>query len=102
MKINPEEKKYIQENKSVYRFVKSRGWKICKDKLMKQIEDLQSVMNVDGKSAEEVFIDIKVRKLVVEELVGWLNSIENQATQFEGNIISPDETDESPYDIEEE
>lgn len=91
MKQTIEEKKYLKENKALYKFIKSEGWKICKDKLVEQINDLQSIMNVDGKTADEVFIDIKVRKIVVEELVRWVDSVEGQANQFENNMDSPGE-----------
>lgn len=80
-----EQKKYLNENKAVYRFVKSRGWVIAKNKLMEKIDDLQSIMNVDGKTPEEVVMDIKVRKLVCNELLDWVRSLEGQAQQFENN-----------------
>lgn len=102
MKIDKEQKKYLEENRAVYQFVKSKGWKICKGKLMERIDDLQSIMNVDGKTAEEVLLDVKTRKLIVQELLDWVKSIDGQAEQYEGNLDSLDETEDSYIVTEEE
>lgn len=85
------ERQYLRDNKSVYQFVKSRGWTIAKGRLMDQISDIQSIMNVDGKTADEVLIDVKVRKLLVEELLKWVKSVEGQAAQHEADGLQKEE-----------
>jgi hypothetical protein len=84
-----EQKKFLLDNKSVYRFVKSRGWVIVKNRLLEQINDMQSIMNVEGnQTPEQIVIDLKVRRAVCEELIRWVKSIEGQAEQFENNETS--------------
>ena len=76
------QKKYLTENKHLYKFVKSRGWAIAKNKLMERIDDLQSIMNVDGnQTPEQVVLDVKVRRLVSTELLDWAKGLEGQTNQ---------------------
>jgi len=100
LKQDKETKEYLDENKAIYQFVQSEGWGFVKGKLIKQIDDLQSIMNLEGaKTPEEMVMDIKVRRIVIEELLRWLGSVEGQAKQFEGNEGSLDERDRPSHII---
>lgn len=91
-----EEKEYqdfLKENKTVHDLVNSEYWPLIAKLFTDEINDLQSIMNVEGKDAEEVFIDIKVRKNVVEILAGFLNKMVGQANQYEHNNLSQSESD---------
>lgn len=93
--MDKEERKFHNDNKKIFNFVKSKHWPLVRDAIYQRIEDIQSVMNVDGLTAEEVFIDIKVRKLLATELLDLIRSIEGQAMQYEQNELNPDESEVS-------
>lgn len=87
-----EQKKHDDENKALARLVSSKGWQVVRDIVSNKVSDLQSVLNVDGLTAEEVMLDVKVRKLMVKELVDFLGEVEGRVAQYESNDLSPDET----------
>jgi hypothetical protein len=88
-----DEKAHQKRNKAVWEFVDSDGWKYVKDDLIKKINDLQSLMNVEGETPEQVMLDIKVRKNVIAILLEWIKDVEGQVDQHIGNNFSPDESE---------
>jgi hypothetical protein len=80
-------KKLFDKNKSIYKLVKSNGWKLFKEQVDQDILDFQSVMNVDISKPEEVILDIKVRKNLVDYISKLIGKFEGQAKQFEENEL---------------
>lgn len=87
------QQEHLKKNKEVYEFVTSDGWKYVKSEIVKNIEDLQSIMNIDGDTPEAVVLDIKVRKNVMAILLEWLRDVEGMTAQYESNEFSSDETE---------
>lgn len=81
-------KKLFNKNKSIYNLVKSSGWKLFKEQVDQDILDFQSVMNVDLSSPEDVILDIKVRKNLVDYVTKLIVKFEGQAKQFRENELS--------------
>lgn len=90
-KARKEKNQFNKENEAVYNFVKSDHWKLIEDKFMERINDLQSIMNIEGKDADAIFFDMKVRRALIEEMLGIIKDFKGQATQYEQNELSPDE-----------
>ena len=105
--MSKEDKKYKEENKELIATVKSEGWKVVRQKLFDRINDLQSILNLDDVKPEDLLTEVKVRGLVVKELHLFLQEIEGQVNQYEGNTLSPGEIYSDPqihkrYEVPEE
>jgi len=88
-------KKLFNKNKDIYTLVKSRGWKAFKEQVDQDILDFQSVMNVDLSSPDDVILDIKVRKNIVDYIVKLITKFEGQAAQFKANeLTGPDKQED--------
>lgn len=75
----------MSREKHLSELVKSSGWAEAKAMLIERMMDIQSVMNVEGKTEKEVFEDIKLRKNIITEMKDWIADIEGTVTQYEGN-----------------
>jgi hypothetical protein len=84
---------HAKKNKELMELTQTEGWKIVKGLLLDKINDLQSINNIDYTNADEVFLDIKVRKNVIMILVEWLKDVEGRVEQFAMNDLSLDEDD---------
>jgi hypothetical protein len=90
-------KTLFNKNKSIYKLVKSNGWKLFKEQVDQDILDFQSVMNVDVTKPEEIILDIKVRKNLVDYVSKLIAKFEGQAKQFEENELK--EKDQEQDDL---
>lgn len=86
-----EERKFKKQNEAVYNFVRSEHWDTFRNVVFEEINDLQSIMNITGSNELEVFLDIKVRKNLVELLTEFVKKFEGQARQYEINELSTGE-----------
>lgn len=75
-------------------YVESDGWRWTKDRLAEKIMDLQSIMNLEGKSPEEIVLDIKARKLTIDILMTTLKQVEGRAEQHRSNQTLAERIDE--------
>lgn len=89
--MEKEEKEYKQRNKELLNMVRSKGWELTRKKLFDRINDLQSVLNLSETDPEKLVIEVKVRGLVVKELVDWLKEVEGEVLQHKDNEFSPSE-----------
>lgn len=87
-----------KKNKALLKMVESDGWKVAREKIMNRIDDLQSIMNLESVKPEELVTEVKVRGLVVQELVDILKEIEGEAEQvkLKDEKYSPDESFSDP------
>ena len=83
-----EQKRSLEKNKKVYEFVNSEYWPILTGMVFEEVNDLQSIMNLDAKEAEEVVLELRVRKNVIESLMSFIQKIEGESTQYEQNELS--------------
>ena len=83
-----DDKEHIKKNNQLVRFVDSEEWTYVKSLLMDKINDMQSIMNLEGDmKAEEIILDIKTRRGVVEELVSWVKEVEGKVEQYLANDV---------------
>lgn len=91
-----EDSRLFREGEMLQGFVHSEGWKWAKDRLTEKLMDLQSIMNMDDSSPENVILDLKARRMAVELLMSWLRQLEGRADQHQGNKgLSHREEDET-------
>jgi hypothetical protein len=93
-KITKLTSKHLENNKAVYSMVKSRGWKMFKDKVNFDLQDFTSVMNVDVTDPQAMLMDIKLRKNLVSYIKELIESFEGQAKQFEQNEYGVNEPED--------
>lgn len=89
-----EDKRILKDGKALYKLANSEGWELARNILMDKMVDLQSVANVEGKTPEEVFNDVKVRRNVAEIMVEWIRDIEGRAEQYESSVSKKKEDDD--------
>lgn len=90
----------MNRGKELSRLIVSKGWQAAKDMLTERIMDIQSVMNIEGKTAEEVLADIKLRQNLIVEMKEWINDIEGTARQYEANLVQPPVTEKDHIERE--
>lgn len=85
--MDKETSQVLQQGQAILDLVKSPGWQDVKNKLVEKIMTLGDITMVEteGKSAEQVMMDFKVRKQVIDVLVGWVKEVEGDANQFISN-----------------
>lgn len=85
----------VSKLESYARIRKSEEWKIVKGILFEEINDLQSVMNIEGKTAEEIATKVSAAQGAVELLISVIQKIEGSQSTLNALIPKPkmDETD---------
>lgn len=100
--MDKERREFIKENNKLVRFVESEEWTYVKGLLMEKINDMQSIMNLEGTlTPEEIILDIKTRRGVVEELVRWVKEVEGKVEQYLANDVN-DSLKEKSYILRED
>lgn len=64
------------------------GWSIAREKLIERIQDLQNAFNIEDKTADEMLVDLKARKIATTILWDWLQDVEGTAKQLESNTLT--------------
>ncbi len=80
---------------------KSDDWAEIRALLFEEINDLQSVMNVEGKTAEEIAAQVGARRAAVELIVSVIQKIEGSQTILNALIPKP-KADPSDYIVNED
>lgn len=84
--IDKETKQVLSEEKRVEMLCEHEGWSIVRQKLVNRINDLQSILNVNGEATpEQIAIDLKSRALAISTLVDFLQDIEGTAQKSKDN-----------------
>lgn len=76
--------------KSLQTLVQNDGWSIARDRLTTKILELQNAFAIEDKTADEMLIDLKARKVASTILFEWLKDIEGTIDQTEINLPSED------------
>ena len=103
--IDPETQKIQNMQRDVANFVKGDVWKRVKRNLLQKLSNLDSVKNIrnddSGKerTPEDIVKQIEIRGLVIDLILGWLDEIDGEANQGEGNREILDEVRKDDYII---
>lgn len=76
MNIDKDTTKLNQEGEETVNFISSEGWRLAKRKLLERVSNLDTIRGLKGKTAEEKIIDIKVRGMVIDMILEWIDEIE--------------------------
>jgi len=72
--------------KSLQELIVHDGWAIARDRLTNKILELQNAFAIDDKTPEEMFFDLRARKIATTILFDWLKDIEGTVDQTEINL----------------
>jgi len=70
-----------EEGEKAHYLTQNEDWKWAKKKLLQRVSNLDSVKTLKIGKGEDTVLDIKVRKLVIDMVVDWLDDIEGIAQQ---------------------
>lgn len=85
-KLDPETARLQNIAKSLKGLIEHEGWSIARDRLTTRILDLQNAFSIEGKTADEMFVDLRARKIASTILFEWLKDIEGTVDQIETNL----------------
>ena len=85
---NGEEQKIALEGEKLTDLVNSNGWDVAKKMLEEKCSMLDSIsaVFVEGKSAQDIAEEVKLRTSVVAIIRQWIVDVEGTANQIENNI----------------
>lgn len=72
--------------RSLKGLIEHEGWNIARDRLTERILNLQNAFNIEGKTADEMFVDLRARKIASTILFDWLKDIEGTVDQTQTNL----------------
>ena len=103
--IDPETQKIQNMQRDVANFVNGDTWKRIKRNLLQKLSNLDSVKTIrkdeSGKerTPEDILKQIEVRSLVIDIILSWIDEIEGEANQGEGNKEILDKVRKEDYII---
>lgn len=94
--MDKETQRVFREGEKAMYLVKSEDWQWAKRKLLQKLSNLDSVKTLKEKG--NIAQEIKVRKLVIDMILEWLDEIEGIAQQhLEQNKKLLEKTEEEDY-----
>ena len=85
MKLDKETGKLRDKGMKLKEFTKSEAWVDIKSQLTNKLVSLADLTTLEEKDPLIMLQDIKVRKLVIGLVMGWVREIEGQVNQFDAN-----------------
>lgn len=85
MKLDKETGKLLDKGLKLKEFVKSEAWGDIKSQLTDKLVGLADITTLDDKDPMVMLQEIKVRKLAIGLVMGWVREIEGQVNQHEAN-----------------
>lgn len=85
-KLDPETSRIKAISKSLQELIKHDGWDIARARLTDRILELQNAFNIEDKSPEEMFIELRANKKASIILFDWLKDIEGTVDQTQTNL----------------
>ncbi len=85
-KLDPETSRLNNIAKSLKGLIEHEGWDIARTRLTERILTLQNAFNIEDKSPEEMFIELKANKKASLIMFDWLKDIEGTVEQIETNL----------------
>lgn len=99
-KLDPETSRIKAIADALKSLTQNEGWPIARDRLTTKILDLQNAFSIEGKTADEMFVDLRARKIASTILFEWLKDIEGTVDQTQTNL--PNKKELYIINIEEE
>lgn len=85
MQLDKETSEALRRGMKVRDFVKSEDWAEIKRELTDKLVSLADITTLTEADAMQLLQEIKVRKLAINLVMGWVREIEGQASQYEAN-----------------
>lgn len=85
MKLDKETGKLLERGTKLKEFVKSDAWGEIKTELTNKLVMLADIMALEDQDPMAMLQEIKVRKLAINLVIGWVREIEGQVSQHEAN-----------------
>ena len=85
MQLDKETSEVLRRGMKVRDFVKSEEWERVKRELTDKLVSLADITTLTEADAMQLLQEIKVRKLAINLVMGWVREIEGQASQYEAN-----------------
>lgn len=74
--------------KRLHSLIGHEAWGVARERLIEKITDLQNAFNIEDKTADEMLIDLRARKIATTILFDWLQDIEGTGKQYESNGLT--------------
>lgn len=85
MKLDKETGEVMTRGTKLKEMVRSEAWADAKSELTNRLVSLADLTTIDDQDALKLLQEIKVRKLAINLVMGWVREIEGQANQYEAN-----------------
>lgn len=85
MKLDQETGKILDRGTKLKEFVKSEAWTDIKSELTNKLIGLADLTTLEEKEPVEMLQEIKVRKLAINLVMGWVREVEGLVSQHDAN-----------------
>ena len=85
-KLDAETARLQHIGKALQEMIVSEGWDIARSRLTERILALQNAFQIEDKTADEMLVDLKSRKLASALLFDWLKDVEGTVEQTHTNL----------------
>lgn len=83
--MDAETQQVFSEGEAISDYVRTKAWRIVKEKFTNRIMDLQSVMNIKHLEPEQMAREVFARQLACDYILDLIKDVEGQAAQHNSN-----------------
>lgn len=83
--MDAETQQVFSEGEAISDYVRTKAWKIVKEKFSEKIMDLQSVMNIKHLEPEQMAREVFARQLACDYILALIKDVEGIASQHDAN-----------------